>query len=220
MGILYNVGVGAGDPGWMTLQAVQVLRKCRTIAAPNVRGKMTALSIARNAVDLSEKTILPLDLPMGHARVAYEAAADMLDTALREGDTALLCLGDASLYASASVLCDKMQERGFSVEICPGVPSFCAMAALSGIPLALGDAPLHIIPYGCAYFEVLLQLPGAKIIMKCGNHMDALCSLLESMGLLKKAYAARNLGMKDCEIQTDLKKARYSGYFTTVFIAE
>ena len=219
-GTLYCVSVGAGAPGWLTLQAVQVLGKCQTIAAPRVHGTMTALGIAQGAVDLSGKALLPLELPMGHARVAYETAADALCRALQKGDTALLCLGDASLYASAAVLCDRVRARGFAVEICPGVPSFCAMAALRGEPLAMGDTPLQILPYGCEGFAARLQLPGAKIVMKCGSHLTAFCELLETLGLLDKAYAAQSIGMPDGSIVTDLKAVGDSGYFTTVYIAE
>ena len=220
MGTLYSVSVGAGDPGWLTLQAVQLLGKCGTIAAPRVNGTMTALGIAQGAVDLSGKTLLPLDLPMGHARAAYETAADALCESLQNGDTALLCLGDASLYASAAVLCDRVRARGFAVQICPGVPSVCAMAALRGEPLAMGDTPLQILPYGCEGFAARLQLPGAKVVMKCGSHMDALCNLLETLGLLDKAYAAQSIGMPDGNICTDLRNTGESGYFTTVYIAE
>lgn len=219
-GTLYSVSVGAGDPGWLTLQAVQALGKCRIIAAPRVCGSMTALGIVQGAVGLSGKTLLPLDLPMGHARCAYETAANALCRALQSGDTALLCLGDASLYASAAVLCDMVRAQGYAVEICPGVPSFCAMAALRGEPLAMGDTPLQILPYGCEGFAERLQLPGAKIIMKCGSHMQALCGLLETLGLLDKAYAAQRIGMPDGSILTDLKAVGESGYFTTVYIAE
>ena len=64
-GTLYGVSVGPGDPELMTLQAVRRLQMCPVIAAPQTKsGQMLALEIAQGAVDLSEKTIVPLQFPM------------------------------------------------------------------------------------------------------------------------------------------------------------
>ena len=59
-GTFYGVGVGPGDPELITLKAVRAIERCPVIAAPETRGEKTlALDIARGAVDLTGKTILP-----------------------------------------------------------------------------------------------------------------------------------------------------------------
>lgn len=59
--MFYAVGVGPGDPAWMTRQACDVLGFCPVIAAPrSASGEMPALEVARGAVDLSRKSIVPL----------------------------------------------------------------------------------------------------------------------------------------------------------------
>ena len=63
-GTLYGVGVGPGDPELLTLKAVRTIEACPVIAAPRTPGgDMVALDIARQAVDLSGKTILPWIFP-------------------------------------------------------------------------------------------------------------------------------------------------------------
>ena len=60
-GTFYAVSVGPGDPELLTLQAVRVLENTPVIAAPQTAsGQMLALDIARGAVDLTGRSVLPL----------------------------------------------------------------------------------------------------------------------------------------------------------------
>ena len=59
----------------MTLQAVRRLENCPVIAAPQTpKGGMLALDIAKGAVDLSGKTILPLRFAMSLDPAVQKAA--------------------------------------------------------------------------------------------------------------------------------------------------
>ena len=106
-GTFYAVSVGPGDPELLTLQAVRTLERCAVIAAPQTAsGHMLALDIARAAVDLRGKKILPLAFSMstdaGTREACWCAAADAVEAALDAGDdVALVNLGDVSLYATA-----------------------------------------------------------------------------------------------------------------------
>ena len=84
IGVLYGVSVGPGDPELMTLKAVRCLEKCPVIAAPQTAGgRMLALDIARGAVGLDGKTILPLRFAMSRdpemLRASHEEAAELLE---------------------------------------------------------------------------------------------------------------------------------------------
>ena len=60
-GTFYGVSVGPGDPELLTLKAVRCIRACPVLAVPQTSsGGMLALDIARGAVNLEGKTILPL----------------------------------------------------------------------------------------------------------------------------------------------------------------
>ena len=64
-GVFYAVSVGPGDPELMTRQACRILETCAVVAAPRMKsGRMLALDIAAGAVDMKNKTILPLDFTM------------------------------------------------------------------------------------------------------------------------------------------------------------
>lgn len=91
-GTFYAVSVGPGDPELLTLQAVRVLENTPVIAAPQTAsGQMLALDIARGAVDLTGKSVLPLRFTMSHDAAvraeSYRAAASAVEAELRQEET-------------------------------------------------------------------------------------------------------------------------------------
>ena len=151
-GTFYAVGVGPGDPELLTLQAVNILKRCPAIAAPQTKsGQMLALDIARGAVDLREKEILPLSFTMSHEPAlreeSYRTAARRIAPFLQKGlDVAMVNLGDVSVFATAYYIFAELRKAGFETVMVPGVTSFSAVAARLGCSLTQIDAPLHIIP--------------------------------------------------------------------------
>ncbi len=61
-GILYGAGVGPGDPEYMTLKAVRLIRENDVIAVPGpVAQETVAYQIAVQAVpELAQKDVIPL----------------------------------------------------------------------------------------------------------------------------------------------------------------
>ena len=223
MGKLYGVSVGAGDPQLMTVKAVKLLESCKVWAVPRTKGENTlALSIAEQAADIKDKGIIYLDFPMtrdkqilseNHGRIA-----ELLCNELNENDVAVPVLGDISVYSTFSYIAERVAEKGFDVEICAGVTSFCGAAAELKLPLCLGNEPLHIIPYGCEDFEKLLDIRGTKVIMKTGRHSAELADLLHRKGLSEYTSAVENCGLPNEKIYHSLDEVNDElGYFT-VFI--
>ena len=76
-GMFYAVGVGPGDPMWMTREACAVLEACPVIAAPQTAsGEMLALSIAQGAAELGGKTVLPLSFAMSRDAAVRAAGCE------------------------------------------------------------------------------------------------------------------------------------------------
>ena len=118
IGTFYGVSVGPGDPELMTLQAVRRLENCPVIAAPQTpKGGMLALDIAKGAVDLSGKTILPLRFAMSLDPAVQKAAHIEAARAVKEyldagQDVAMLNLGDVSVYATFGYLQEILEAEG------------------------------------------------------------------------------------------------------------
>lgn len=223
-GIFYAVGVGPGDPELMTRKACRVLADCPVIAAPRTKnGHMLALEIAKQAVELEDKTILPLDFTMAQdektRKESYRAAALLAEETLLEGkDVAMVNLGDVSLFATAFYLLEIIREDGFETAMLPGVMSISAVAARLGRSLTRIDAPLHILP-GTMPLDEALRLDGTKVIMKSGRAVQEAIDALARANLLDRAAMVANCGLPGEQVFYDLRRVPADvSYFATIVV--
>ena len=227
-GTFYGVSVGPGDPELLTLKAVYCIRRCPVLAVPQTAGGgMLALAIARNAVEIEGKTILPLRFAMSRdpavLQASHAAAADAVKAYLDAGqDVAMLNLGDVSIYSTYSYLEELLQAEGYAAVRIAGVPSFCAAAARLDQSLTGGmEQPLTIAPGRHA--EQILCMPGTKILMKTGRQLPQTIELLQKNGLLGQSAMVCNCGLPNEKVYptlTGLDPAQDAGYFATILVKE
>ena len=221
-GVFYAVSVGPGDPELLTRQACRVLEVCDVIAAPRTKaGRMLALDIAGGAVDMRGKTILPLDFTMERSEAvreeSYLTAAGAIEAELAAGrDVAMVNLGDVSVYATAYYILERVRSDGFEVVMCPGVTSFCAVAARLGRSLTRMEEPLHILP-GSMDMDSALTLEGTKVLMKSGRAIHETVDALERHGLAARAGMVADCGLETEQVYTDLRQLPEEiSYFATI----
>ena len=221
-GVFYAVSVGPGDPELLTRQACRVLEVCDVIAAPRTKaGRMLALDIAAGAVNVRGKTVLPLDFTMAHDAAvreeSYRTAAGTIEAELTAGrDVAMVNLGDVSVYATAYYILERIRSDGFETVMCPGVTSFCAVAARLGRSLTRMDEPLHILP-GSTDLNNALALPGTKVVMKSGKAIHETAEALKRHGLLANAGMVADCGLETEQVYTDLRQLPEEiSYFATI----
>lgn len=124
-GTFYALSVGPGDPELMTVKACRCLERCPVIAAPQTKsGQMLALDIARGAVSLDGKEILPLRFTMSRdasvRQESYRAAARQIEEKLAAGlDVAMVNLGDVSVYATAFYILTRSKRTALPPVCCP-----------------------------------------------------------------------------------------------------
>ena len=221
-GVFYAVSVGPGDPELLTRQACRVLEVCDVIAAPRTKaGRMLALDIAGGVVNMRGKTVLPLDFTMAHDAAvreeSYRTAAGAIEAELTTGrDVAMVNLGDVSVYATAYYILERIRSDGFETVMCPGVTSFCAVAARLGRSLTRMDEPLHILP-GSTDLNNALALPGTKVVMKSGKAIHETAEALKRHGLLANAGMVADCGLETEQVYTDLRQLPEEiSYFATI----
>ena len=227
-GTFYGVSVGPGDPELLTLKAVYCIRRCPVLAVPQTAGGgMLALAIARNAVEIEGKTILPLRFAMSRdpavLQASHAAAADAVKAYLDAGqDVAMLNLGDVSIYSTYSYLEELLRAEGYAAVRIAGVPSFCAAAARLDQSLTGGmEQPLTIAPGRHA--EQILSTPGTKILMKTGRQLPRTIELLQKNGLLEQSAMVCNCGLPNEKVYptlTGLDPVQNAGYFATILVKE
>ena len=224
-GTFYALSVGPGDPAWMTRQACDVLGFCPVIAAPrSASGEMPALEVARGAVDLSRKSIVPLKFTAARARSArnseYVRAASSIARVLDAGlSVAMVNLGDVSICATAYDVLDELRRRGYATQMIPGITSFCAVAATLGTSLTDRDSPLHIYPDETGNLDMALELSGTKVLMKSGSAIHETVAALGRAGLLKRASMVADCGLPSERVFRDLREIPENvSYFATILV--
>ena len=227
IGMFYAVGVGPGDPAWMTRQACDVLGFCPVIAAPrSTSGEMPALEVARGAVDLSRKSIVPLKFTAARARSArnaeYVRAASSIARVLDAGlSVAMVNLGDVSICATAYDVLDELRRRGYATQMIPGITSFCAVAAALGTSLTDRDSPLHIYPDETGNLDMAMELSGTKVLMKSGKAIGETAAALSCRGLAKEASMVADCGLPSQRIFSEMTDLPENvGVSSTVIVPE
>ena len=225
--MFYAVGVGPGDPAWMTRQACDVLGFCPVIAAPrSASGEMPALEVARGAVDLSRKSIVPLKFTAARARSArnaeYVRAASSIARVLDAGlSVAMVNLGDVSICATAYDVLDELRRRGYATQMIPGITSFCAVAATLGTSLTDRDSPLHIYPDETGNLDMALELSGTKVLMKSGKAIGETAAALSRHGLAEDSAMVADCGLPTQQVfETMTGLPEKISYFATVIVPD
>jgi uroporphyrinogen III methyltransferase/synthase len=136
-GTVYLVGAGPGDPGLITVRAVECLRRADVILYDYLANP-AALEHAAGDADL---------VCLGHPRTGRTLSADeitarMLDEARKGRSVVRLKGGDPMVFGRGADEVEALREAGIPFEIVPGVTSGLAAAAFCEIPVTHHeDAP-------------------------------------------------------------------------------
>lgn len=225
-GVIHGVGVGPGDPGLLTVRAVEVLRGAGAVLAPAPRrgGESLALAIARPHLPAGcdvHTAHFPMTERRDELREAWdEAAALLLRLAAAGAPVAFITLGDAMLYSTWSYLLAAVLRLAPDADVrtTPGVTAMSACAAAVGRPLAEGREPLLVWPdEPPADAGGLLDLAPNVVFMKAGRHLPALAAAAERSGA--DAVAVRRASRPDEASTADLRDwSADREYFTTVLM--
>ena len=218
LGTLYGIGVGPGDPEWLTVKAARRLAACRHVCVPKSReaAESVALAIARpylrpDAVIHETTFLMTADRDLLHR--SHRQAAEEVLAILRTGeDCCFLTLGDALLYSTYIYLLRELRaiEPAAKVETVPGITAFSAAAALTNFPVGEGKQIITIVP-ASDDFDALrraLDAGGTVVLMKMGKRLQRVLDELDARGLTDRAVMVSRAGLPDQRIETDLRRLR------------
>ena len=221
--VVYVVGLGPGEPFYMTQQAANTLESVDAIC-----GYKVYLDLIRDEFPCEEYYATGMTQELDRCRWALEKA--------RTGKrVALVCSGDAGVYGMASPLLELAAEYpDVEVEVVPGLTAALSGAAVLGAPLAhdfcvisLSDrlTPWEMIEkrLACAAmgdFCVALYNPSSKgrpdylqkavrILLQNGKGAGTLCGVVRSIG--RTGQQSSQMTLAELEHTT-------VDMFTTVFI--
>ncbi|ASF11506.1 precorrin-6A synthase [Nocardia brasiliensis NBRC 14402] len=201
------IGIGAGDPDQVTMQAVKALRQVDVFFVIGKGAEKQELVDVRTAI-LAEHVERPYriveiaDPPRDRAPADYqgvvedwhERRAALLEAAFAaaEGVGGMLVWGDPSLYDSTLRMIERVLARGavrFDYEVIPGVTSVQALAARHRMVLHRIGEPVHITTGRRLRAEGLAD---SAVVM-----LDGECTFTEVPGNDVHIWWGAYLGMPD-----------------------
>lgn len=152
-GKFYGVGIGPGDPEYLTLKAVNVFRSVDvvfTVTGPNSDFSISE-AVVRSVGGVKaefRKLVFSMSRDARTRQEQIEKNTAIIEGVLSRGlDCAFATLGDAMTYSTFGYILSLLLSRnpGLHAEVVPGVTSFCTLAARSRQILGgkRGTAPGH-----------------------------------------------------------------------------
>lgn len=231
-GTLYGIGVGPGDPEWITVQGVRLLASCPQVCVPTSSrdADSVALEIARRYLRpdaMITELAFPMTADQETLRRGWHAAAAQVASILQTGaDCCFLTLGDPLLYSTYIYLIRELLALvpDSHVVTVPGVASFSAAAALANFPIGQGQQLITIVPASDDMDQLLeaLDRGGTVVLMKVGRRLERILDLLEARQLLEQAVFVAHAGMPQQKVETDLRRLRglpgKAGYLSIILV--
>lgn len=202
--VLVGVGVGPGDPGMVTLGALDAIRRADRVMAPSsaVDAVGRAESVVRQvAPDLRvERVVFNMQGASDRADSQRRAAAGLLP-ALDAGErVAFVTLGDPNVYSTFSSLAAAVRDLrpGLKIETVPGIMAFQSLAAAAGMVVLDGTESLALVTAldgAGAVAAALEDHERAVIVYKGGRHLPAIAKELVAAGRLDGAVMGELVGL-------------------------
>lgn len=149
------IGIGAGNPEHMTIEAIRALNSADVVLVPRKGAEKTDLAVLRREIcarylENPASRIVEFDMPVRDARGDYHGGVDAWHRAIAalyrdliEAETgaaatvALLVWGDPSLYDSSLRILDHLAAGGlaFTRRVVPGITSLQVLCARHEVTL-------------------------------------------------------------------------------------
>ena len=160
---IFVIGIGAGDPDHMTIQAIKALNQVDVFFIPDKGAEKAALRELRTAIcerfiENADYRIVDVDVPRRASDGDYLAGVDewhgcladiyggLFERELGENETgAVLVWGDPAIYDSTLRIIQRVRAKGLALdfEVIPGISSVQVLAAKHRITLnQIGESVL------------------------------------------------------------------------------
>jgi precorrin-2/cobalt-factor-2 C20-methyltransferase len=232
-GRLIGVGVGPGDPGLLTLNAIAALGEADVVAHfakagnPSNARTIAASHLKAGVEELSLLYPVTMEIPKEDAAYRdaisafYDSSAAALAARLDAGRVvAVIAEGDPLFYGSYMHLHVRLASR-YPTEVIAGVTGMSGCWSAIGTPIAQGDDVFTVLPGTLPEYELERRLADADaaIVMKIGRHLAKVRRALDRAGRLDRAIYVERGTMANAAVMPLVDKLdTYAPYFAMVLV--
>ena len=199
--LIWGVGVGPGDPGLLTVNAIKHIQACNILAFPTEEsGRSRAYDTVKDYVKQDSTKypfILPLHQSQEQRQQFYQKQARFFKSVAEKGQkVVVLCEGDPLLYGSFQYVLHELIDSQ-QVGIVPGISSVNAGAAMAYWPLISGNETMLVLPATLDEDQLKQQLQfcTTAIILKVGRHLPKIKKVLSLMSGYEQALLIENISV-------------------------
>jgi len=161
---IYLIGIGPGEPKYLTVQAIETIKRLKTFLIPVKKGNKKELTEIRKKIieycrDDRDFKLLELDFPERKKSHPYEASVrqwrdkkveTILNLLQYIDEAGLLIWGDPSLYdGHIDIMKDIQRHIPLEIEVIPGVSSISVLSAKHKVSLnRIGGSVIITTPRG------------------------------------------------------------------------
>ena len=230
---LIGVGVGPGDPGLVTLNAIAALNEADVVAhfakagnASNAR-TIAACHFKEGIEELPLHYPVTTEIPKADAayrdaiRTFYDGAARAIASRLDQGRiVAVIAECDPLFYGSYMHLHVRLASR-YPTEIVAGITGMSGCWSSVGTPIAQGDDVFTVLPATLPEYELERRLADtdAAVVMKIGRHLGKVRRALDRAGRLDRAIYVERGTMTNAAVMPLVDKLdTIAPYFAMVLV--
>jgi len=231
LGTFWGVGVGPGPAGFVSVAALEALKKADVIFHP--RARSVQHSVAKqclSGLDLPEERfreiIYSMDTDRVQIREHYEKLAEEIAVELRQGkNVAYLTIGDSLTYSTYNYtisallsILPRLPHQTF-----PGITSYAAIASSFDWPLGQGKERTLILPCPDSMDDLRrdIETHDVVVLMKIGHRFSRVLELLRSMDISRHCVFGSRIGLSGEHLSDDLDRLNQEeslGYLSTMLI--
>ncbi|MDP1808759.1 MAG: precorrin-2 C(20)-methyltransferase [Actinomycetota bacterium] len=227
-GRLYGIGVGPGESGLITLKAVEILRKIKTVFVPRSADEKASLALEISRPHLPPgckvaELLFPMTKDKDDLAKHWDRAAGPVAAAMAAGeDCGFLTLGDPMLFSTYIYLVRAVRALAptAAIESVPGISAAFAAASKSVLPLAEGSESIAVITGDrLASLASIAGMFETIIIMKVGKRLPEINAALRRLGLDRSAVLAHRVGLAgELICDADAVEDDQLGYLSTIIV--
>ena len=212
LGRFFGIGVGPGDPGLITLKAVEILKQANVIFTVTSRQSKRSISGAVvNSIEGISGEQKQLTFAMTNdwedrMNLIRKNAQIILDELKQKKDCVFATIGDPLTYSTYGYLMKELLrlEPKLVIKTVPGVNSWSALAAESNTILVEDEEKLCIVPsYNKVAEKEALENADTVVFLKTYNSRNNIVNNIKKNLAKTSVLYGANLGMKEQFISMD-----------------